>query len=63
MLVIFEMGNWNPFYEAFDKNRVSCLIFKCFREVNTFIMSKVLLEYDEIIFLDVEINLIDQGLL
>lgn len=59
MLIIFEMSNWNSLYKAFDKNRVSCLILKCLREINTFIISKVFLKYDKIIFFNIEIDLID----
>jgi len=59
MLIILEMSNGNSLYEALDKNRVSCLFFKGLREINAFIVSKMFLKYDKIVFFDIEIDLID----
>lgn len=62
MPVAFEMSNWHPFHETFDEDRVPSFFFKGLGESDTLVTIEVVVEYFKVVFLDVEIYLIDEGL-
>lgn len=60
--VVFEVSDWHPFHEAFDQDRVSGFFFKGLRKSDAFVSIEVPVEYLEVVLLNVEVNLIDEGL-
>jgi len=58
MPILFEMSHRDSFHKSLNQNRVSCKFFKSLREIDKLIIIEVSVEYLEIVFFDVEVNLV-----
>lgn len=63
MYVLLEVSHWHSFHKTFHKNRVSGLLLEGYREIHVFIIDEMFVERDKVVFLNIEVYLINQCLL
>lgn len=63
MHVLLEISHWHSLHKTLHQDGVSGLLLKGYWEIHVLIGDKMLVEGDKVVFLNIEVYLIDQRLL